>query len=108
MAKGNPKPKNTWKKGQSGNPKGRPKDGESLASIFAEVLSQLDVEVRGKKISRYRAIALRLSQAGVEGNISAGIYCINRIMGMPNQPIAVSKDDDLTVYLTETPEEKKD
>ncbi len=27
---GNPKPKNQWKKGQSGNPKGRPKQKESI------------------------------------------------------------------------------
>jgi hypothetical protein len=30
-------PKSAWKPGQSGNPAGRPKDGESWAAIFAAV-----------------------------------------------------------------------
>jgi hypothetical protein len=30
-------PKTAWKKGQSGNPKGRPKDGESWAAIIKAV-----------------------------------------------------------------------
>jgi hypothetical protein len=36
-ATGKRTPKNTWKKGQSGNPAGRPKDGESWAKIIKEV-----------------------------------------------------------------------
>lgn len=30
-------PKSAWKPGQSGNPKGRPKDGESWSAIIADV-----------------------------------------------------------------------
>jgi hypothetical protein len=32
-----PVPKTAWKKGQSGNPKGRPKDGESWSAIIKAV-----------------------------------------------------------------------
>jgi len=37
QATGRKPPKTAWKKGQSGNPKGRPKDGESWASIIKAV-----------------------------------------------------------------------
>lgn len=34
----NPHPKNQWKKGQSGNLKGRPKKGETLTDLLREKL----------------------------------------------------------------------
>lgn len=37
MKTGRKKPKSAWKKGQSGNPAGRPKDGESWAAIVKAV-----------------------------------------------------------------------
>ena len=38
-------PKSAWKKGQSGNPAGRPKDGESWASVISTVANMTPEEV---------------------------------------------------------------
>lgn len=38
-------PKSAWKPGQSGNPKGRPREGESFAHVMREVLAMSGPEV---------------------------------------------------------------
>jgi Family of unknown function (DUF5681) len=45
VGKGRPPRRTRWKKGQSGNPKGRPKGAKNLTTIFATILKH-KVEVR--------------------------------------------------------------
>jgi hypothetical protein len=55
-----------WKKGQSGNPKGRPKKIPDLHSALASVMSE---EKDGK--TALDALLLRLRAEGFKGNIRA-------------------------------------
>ena len=68
-------PKNTrFKKGQSGNPRGRPKKSRTLTQILQDVAdSTVEVRKDGKsvRLSRLEAMALQLSQKALAGDIRA-------------------------------------
>lgn len=68
----NAKPPKPWKKGQSGNPKGRPPKNDSWKNIFLEMLQIEDITLPdGTKISRKKAIAHRAVQEALKGKIEA-------------------------------------
>ena len=56
----------TWPKGQSGNPKGRPKKNRALTEILERAGSKI-VEYDGKRVSGKRLIARLLWQAATTG-----------------------------------------
>jgi len=61
-----------FKPGQSGNPKGRPKKENTWKYILNTLLSFEDVTMPdGSKISRKRAIALRMVQEALKGRVDA-------------------------------------
>ena len=68
-------PKGTqFKKGKSGNPKGRPKGTKSLKSVLqAELAQKLSVKEDGKakKISKMEALAKRLVAQALSGDARA-------------------------------------
>lgn len=75
-----------FSKGQSGNPGGRPKKGESFSAILLEMGDMRDVaDASNKKIARKKALANRLWQLALEGNIKAIEYIYNRVQGTPRQ-----------------------
>ena len=66
-----PPKKSQWKKGQSGNPKGRPKDSENFETIAKRVLqAPVTVKENGKKrrIPTQEAIMIRTAQRAMEGD----------------------------------------
>lgn len=71
----NPGPGKRWVKGQSGNPKGGPKKGDSWRSIFSDYLDIKDVYLPdGTAISRKEAIAMRIIKSALAGDISAANF----------------------------------
>ena len=78
---GKPPKSSQWKKGQSGNPKGRPKSRSDLIKDAAAILSE-PVTARtpeGQKVTLdgYEAAYLALCKKGLKGNAPALINAIN-------------------------------
>ena len=68
---GKPPKSSQFKKGKSGNPKGRPKGAKSLKSVLqAELAQKLSVKEDGKakKISKMEALAKRLVAQALSGD----------------------------------------
>lgn len=72
-----------WKKGQSGNPSGRPKKGKSLTDILEKHGKKRDVTDGEKLISRKEALAKKLWSLALIGDVPAIKYIFDRIDGKP-------------------------
>ena len=76
-----------FKKGQSGNPKGRPKMPD-LKSALAEYLAD---EKDGK--TALDAIIMKLRQMAIKGNLKAAEMLLDRGYGKPKQSHELSGED---------------
>lgn len=79
-----PPTKSQFKKGQSGNPKGRPKGAKNFHTELAQELnSTITVTENGKsrQLSKRRVIAKRLVNAGVNGDTKAIPILLNAERG---------------------------
>ena len=83
-----PKPENViphkWKKGQSGNPAGRPKKLPELRELLANVLGD---SKDGKTAAE--AILMALRTKAVRGDVRAAELLLDRAYGKPKQDIDV-------------------
>ena len=77
-----------FKKGQSGNPKGRPRKLPELDALLAAVLGE---EKDG--MTAAEAILKRLRQEAAKGNIRAAEILLNRAYGMPKQRLEHTGED---------------
>lgn len=71
---GKPPKATQFKKGQSGNPKGRAKGTRNMEAELEEVLcSKVEIQIDGKKktITRRQAVLLRISVDAAKGNVRA-------------------------------------
>jgi len=59
----------SWKKGQSGNPQGRPKKNRALTEILARAGSKTIEDADGKRRSGKRIMARLLWQAATTGSV---------------------------------------
>jgi hypothetical protein len=97
---GRPPKASRWKKGQSGNPSGRPKGAPSLmgdlASELGEVV-QLTEGGRGKRVSKQRAVLKSLVNKAIKGDTrAAGIlisFLARMIEATPDKPALPSARD---------------
>ncbi len=89
---GNPQNLKPFKKGQSGNPKGRPKKLPKLDELLAEVLG---TESKGKTIAEN--ILRSLQKQAMKGNVKAAELLLDRAYGKAKQSLDVSGDLNLNV-----------
>lgn len=90
---GNP----NWVKGVSGNPKGKPKRGETFTDILNKVMREKSVEWktksgRKKHISGKEAAARKLVELAVKGDMGAIKYIGDRMDGKPAITEKISND----------------
>ena len=82
-----------WKKGESGNPKGRPKKIPELRELLANVLGD---EKDGKTAAE--AILMALRNKAIKGDVRAAELLLDRAYGKATQPIETPST--LTVRIT--------
>lgn len=70
-----------WVKGQSGNPKGGPRKDETLTGALRSVADR-------------DALAQKLLEMALGGNVAALKYVYDRVDGMPSQHIEMSNEKD--------------
>jgi hypothetical protein len=75
------------------NRNGRPKKGESLTDMLRDLGSVSDVATDKGKINRKQAIASRLWQMAIAGDLAAIKYIYDRIDGSPRQSVEMTGED---------------
>lgn len=99
-----------FKKGKSGNPKGRPKKENSLTDILRSKMDdKTEITIKGKKciLPVGEAIAEKLIQKTLNGNLKAIELIVNRLEGKPLQAIESKIEGDLNVASDERASEAK-
>jgi len=78
-----------FKKGQSGNPKGRPKDSFSLLTILKRELQAIPPEYKGKERKQYAELLIKrqLHKAIIEGDEQSIKLIWNYVEGTPIQKV---------------------
>jgi hypothetical protein len=92
-----------FKKGKSGNPKGRPKKGETLTEILEEYLDTKE-KVKDKKTRKQKLIEKAVALA-MKGDLTALKYVWNRLDGLPTQSIEANIKNTIIVDIDEEGEE---
>jgi len=78
---GRPPKKTQFKPGQSGNPKGRPKDAKNEATIIKNIFNrQIEIRDGGKtrKVSVLEGMLLKFTEDAVKGNPKSATFLLNR------------------------------
>lgn len=89
----------TWKKGQSGNPAGRPKMTDSFSDTARELVNAKKINIKWEINGKVKELKLKSNKAlkhglisasileGLKGNYKAVEMLINRIDGKPDQKL---------------------
>lgn len=85
-----------WKKGQSGNPKGRPKSGFALNEYITDLAN---VELEDKK-TMLEAVVSKVYEEALDGNMTAINFLADRVLGKPSQSIGIKdvSDEPIKVF----------
>ena len=91
---GKPPKKNQFKKGQSGNPKGRPKQSRSHSVLMEEELGQQIKVKEGNKtitMSKSEAVVKQLINKGIKGDLRAVKIVLDHLQDIePESKVAQS------------------
>lgn len=90
--KGVPPDKYKYKKGQSGNPNGRPRKLPELDKLLADVLGE---EKDG--VTAAQAILMALRAKAAKGDVRAAELILNRGYGKPKETVEQTNKGDITV-----------
>ncbi len=85
-------------KGVSGNPKGRPLKGQTIADCVREYLDELDSETG---LSRKEKLVKKIVDRALNGDISATKLVWAYVDGLPRQTQVIASNEDLHVFITE-------
>lgn len=77
-----------WKKGQSGNPNGRPKKDFAL-NEHIRALANLEGD---DKKTMLEAVVAKVYDEALDGNMTAVNFLADRILGRPNQAVSVKAE----------------
>lgn len=78
----------SFKKGQSGNPKGAPKRDWSWSSVLEKAVQKaIKLKKTGKNVTVKEIVAESLVDQAIKGNVRASIALMNRMDGVPQQSI---------------------
>lgn len=72
------------------NRNGRPKKGQTMTDIITSVLLEKSVTFKGAQITGKEAVARKLLELAVAGDVPALRYLIDRIDGTPKQTVKLS------------------
>lgn len=114
-----------WQKGQSGNPAGRPKDGESWAAVIASIGNMYPediLEIVGRDNDLGREIAQLPKNVQLKYLVTARIYAalmfepnprlwtglMDRAEGKPNQPVSGPGGEPITLTVIHTSKAPKE
>ena len=91
---GKPPKKNQFKKGQSGNPKGRPKKSRNRSTLMEEELNQQIKVKEGNKtitMSKSEAVVKQLINKGIKGDLRAVKIVLDHLQDIePESKVAQS------------------
>jgi hypothetical protein len=81
---GKPPKKHQFRRGQSGNPRGRPKGAKNTATLLREILDR-KIEVRSgshsRKITIREVILTRFAESSLKGDVKAAAFLLQRYDG---------------------------
>lgn len=89
-------PTASWRRGQSGNPRGRPPKKCSLSEITNAYLDKRELNDDGKLVSRKQLLVEKLFSMAMEGNLGAAKLIFSYVDGLPRQKPDTAKEDDLS------------
>lgn len=84
-------------KGQSGNPKGRPKVGETLAELVRGSLEKVIIDDDGNSTTRLNIIINSLVQKASEGDVKAGEVLLDRGYGKAKTFLEITTKEEFIV-----------
>ena len=97
MSKDQPIKKHQFKKGVSGNPKGRPKGARNRSTIAKEILNLITegtnpVTRESENMSQEHLLYFALLKKARQGDVSASKVLLDSAYGQPKETIDVSSD----------------
>lgn len=81
------------------NRNGRPKKGQTMTDILSELGDIQDIELLDEKITKKKALALKIWQLALKGDLAAIKYIYNRIDGMPRISQDITVNDKIEDFI---------
>ncbi len=87
----------TWRKGQSGNPNGRPRKNKAMSEELHRLLQR---QSPGKKETNLQVITAKLMALAEAGRLDAIKYICDRLEGRPAQAVQLTGDEKQPLRIT--------